>query len=167
MKLKKLFLALVSLAILSSCNMMKEDEDLTNCGLFVTFKYDYNLQHSDMFGDHVGGVTLYVFDSDGRYLRSYEDNDIPSMGMMLDGNYVHAMQILDLPAGKYRFIALANQKSYDATLSTLKVQNIAGLSLPLATTTRNLLSPSTARPVWVVLTRWSTTTLRWIPSGMV
>lgn len=118
MKLKKLFLALVSLAMLSSCNMMKEDEDLTNCGLFVTFKYDYNLQRSDMFGDHVGGVTLYVFDSDGRYLRSYEDNDIPSMGMMLDGNYVHAMQILDLPAGKYRFIALANQKSYDATLST-------------------------------------------------
>ena len=118
MKLKKLFLALVSLAMLSSCNMMKEDEDLTNCGLFVTFKYDYNLQRSDMFGDHVGGVTLYVFDSDGRYLRSYEDNNIPAMGMMLDGEYTHAMQILDLPAGKYRFIALANQKSYDATLAT-------------------------------------------------
>ncbi len=118
MKLKKLFLALVSLAMLSSCNMMKEDEDLTNCGLFVTFKYDYNLQRSDMFGDHVGGVTLYVFDSDGRYLRSYESNDIPSMGMMLDGEYVHAMQILDLPNGKYRFIALANQKSYEATLAT-------------------------------------------------
>ena len=118
MKLKKLFLALVSLAMLSSCNMMKEDEDLTSCGLFVTFKYDYNLQRSDMFGDHVGGVTLYVFDSDGRYLRSYEDNNIPSMGMMLDGEYTHAMQILDLPAGNYRFIALANQKSYDATLAT-------------------------------------------------
>jgi hypothetical protein len=71
-----------------------------------------------MFGDHVGGVTLYVFDSDGRYLRSYESNDIPSMGMMLDGEYVHAMQILDLPNGKYRFIALANQKSYEATLAT-------------------------------------------------
>ncbi|MCR5712916.1 MAG: FimB/Mfa2 family fimbrial subunit [Prevotella sp.] len=118
MKLNKLFLALVSIAMLSSCNMMKEDEDLTNCGLFVTFKYDYNLQRSDMFGDHVGGVTLYVFDSDGRYLRSYEDNNIPAMGMMLDGEYTHAMQILDLPAGKYRFIALANQKSYDATLAT-------------------------------------------------
>ena len=98
--------------------MMTEDEDTTNCGLFVTFKYDYNLQRSDMFGDHVGGVTLYVFDSDGRYLRSYESNDIPSMGMMLDGEYTHAMQILDLPAGKYRFIALANQKSYDETLTT-------------------------------------------------
>ncbi len=118
MKLNKLFLALVSLAMLSSCNMMKEDEDLTNCGLFVTFKYDYNLQRSDMFGDHVGGVTLYVFDSDGRFVRSYENNNIPSMGMMLDGEYTHAMQILDLPEGKYRFIALANQKSYDATLTT-------------------------------------------------
>ena len=118
MKLKNLFLALVSIAMLSSCEMMKEDEDLTNCGLFVTFKYDYNLQRADMFGDHVGGVTLYVFDSDGRFVRSYESNDIPSMGMMLDGEYVHAMQILDLPDGKYRFIALANQKSYEATLAT-------------------------------------------------
>ena len=76
MKLNRLFLALVSIAMLSSCEMMKEDEDLTNCGLFVTFKYDYNLQRADMFGDHVGGVTLYVFDSDGRYVRSYESNDI-------------------------------------------------------------------------------------------
>ncbi len=118
MKLKKLFIALVSVALFSNCSMMKEDEDLTNCGLFVTFKYDYNLQRADMFGDHVGGVTLYVFDSDGRFVRTYENNNVPSMGMMLDGTYTHAMQILDLPDGKYRFIALANQKSYDATLHT-------------------------------------------------
>ncbi len=118
MKLKKYLVALVSLATLSSCNMMTEDEDLTNCGLFVTFKYDYNLQRSDMFGDHVGGVTLYVFDSDGRFVRTYENNDIPSMSMMLDGTYTHAMQIMDLPEGKYRLIALANQKSYEATLAT-------------------------------------------------
>ena len=119
MKLKKLLIALVSLATLTSCDMMKEDEDLTDCGLFVTFKYDYNLQRADMFGDHVGGVTLYVFDSEGNFIRTYENNNIPSMGMMLDGQYTHAMQILDLPDGKYRFIALANQKSYDATLATV------------------------------------------------
>ena len=118
MKLKKYLVALVSLALLTGCDMMKEDEDTTNCGLFVTFKYDYNLQRSDMFGDHVGGVTLYVFDSDGRFVRTYENNNIPSMGMMLDGQYTHAMQIMDLPDGKYRLIALANQKSYEATLAT-------------------------------------------------
>jgi len=118
MKIKKLFLALVSLAMLSACGMMKEDEDTTNCGLFVCFKYDYNLQRSDMFPDHVGGVTLYVFDSDGRFVRSYEDNNIPAMGRMLKGEYVHCMQIMDLPDGKYRFVALANQKSYEQTLAT-------------------------------------------------
>lgn len=118
MKLKKLFLALVSIATLASCDMMKEDEDTTNCGLFVCFKYDYNLQRSDMFGDHVGGVTLYVFDSDGKFIRTYESNNIPSMGRMVEGNFTHCMQILDLPDGKYRFIALANQKSYEATLAT-------------------------------------------------
>ena len=118
MKLKNYLVALVSLAMLTGCDMMKEDEDLTNCGLFVTFKYDYNLQRADMFGDHVGGVTLYVFDSDGHFVRTYENNNIPSMGMMLDGQYTHAMQIMDLPEGQYRLIALANQKSYDATLAT-------------------------------------------------
>ena len=118
MKLKTLLVALISLATLTSCEMMKEEEDLTNCGLFVTFKYDYNLQRANMFGDHVGGVTLYVFDSEGCFVRSYEDNNIPQMGRMLDGNYVHCMQIQDLPEGKYRLIALANQKSYDATLQT-------------------------------------------------
>ena len=118
MKLKKYLIALVSLAMLTGCDMMTEDEDTTNCGLFVTFKYDYNLQRADQFGDHVGGVTLYVFDSDGRFVRTYENNQVPSMGMMLDGTYTHAMQIMDLPDGKYRFIALANQKSYEATLAT-------------------------------------------------
>ena len=118
MKLKNYLIALVSVALLSGCSMMKEAEDLTNCGLFVTFKYDYNLQRADMFGDHVGGVTLYVFDSEGRFVRNYENNLIPSMGMMLDGTYTHAMQIMDLPDGKYRLIALANQKGYEATLAT-------------------------------------------------
>lgn len=118
MKLKKYLVALVSLALFTSCSMMKDDEDTTNCGLFVTFKYDYNLQRADMFGDHVGGVTLYVFDSDGRFVRTYENNNIPSMGMMLNGTYTHAMQIMDLPDGKYRLIALANQKSYESTLAT-------------------------------------------------
>ena len=118
MKLTKLLLALVSVALFGSCDMMKEDEDTTNCGLFVTFKYDYNLQRADMFGDHVGGVTLYVFDSDGNFVRTYEDNNIPAMGHMFDGTFTHSMQIMDLPDGKYRFIALANQKSYEATLAT-------------------------------------------------
>lgn len=119
MKLKDLLLALVSLATLSGCDMMKEDVDDTYCGLFVNFKYDYNLQRADMFKDHVGGVTLYVFDSNGGFVRTYEANNIPQMGTLLyDGTYAYCMHITDLPDGSYRFIALASQKPYQETLVT-------------------------------------------------
>jgi hypothetical protein len=119
MKVRNLLLALVSIALLGSCNMMKEDADETYCGLFVNFKYDYNLQRADMFKDHVGGVTLYVFDSNGRYIKSYENNTVPLMGTLLyDGTYGSCMHITDLPDGDYRFIALANQKPYLETLGT-------------------------------------------------
>ena len=119
MKVRNLLFALVSIALLGSCDMMKEDVDETYCGLFVNFKYDYNLQRADMFEDHVGGVTLYVFDSEGRFIKSYENNNVPQMGMLLyDGTYGHCMHITDLPDGNYRFIALANQKPYQQTLAT-------------------------------------------------
>lgn len=119
MKVKNLLLALVSLATLYSCDMMKEDVDDTYCGLFVNFKYDYNLQRADMFKDHVGGVTLYVFDSNGGFIKTYEANNIPQMGILLyDGTYAYCMHITDLPNGSYRFIALANQKPYSETLGT-------------------------------------------------
>ena len=119
MNVKNLLLILFSIATLYSCDMMKEDVDDTYCGLFINFKYDYNLQRADMFKDHVGGVTLYVFDSDGHFIKTYEDNNIPQMGTLLyDGTYAYCMHITDLPDGDYRFIALANQRPYKETLTT-------------------------------------------------
>lgn len=119
MNVNKLLLILFSIATLYSCDMMKDDVDETYCGLFVNFKYDYNLQRADMFKDHVGGVTLFVFDSDGRFIKAYENNYIPQMGTLLyDGTYAYCMHITDLPDGNYRFIALANQKPYLETLAT-------------------------------------------------
>lgn len=119
MKLKNLLLALAAVATLAACDMMKEDGDDTYCAVFVNFKYDYNLQRADMFKDHVGGLTLYVFDSEGHFVRSYENNNIPAMGRPLrDGSYAYCMRIDDLPDGDYRFVALANQKPYDETLTT-------------------------------------------------
>ena len=37
-------------------------EDRSGCdrGVYLNFRYDYNLQRADMFSDHVGGVTVYV-----------------------------------------------------------------------------------------------------------
>ena len=59
-------------AMTTSCSMMQDDLDDCPTGLYLSFKYDYNLQRADMFNDHVGAVTVYVFDEEGRYVTKQE-----------------------------------------------------------------------------------------------
>ena len=54
-------LAVMAMASLASCDMMKQDLEDCPYGLYLQFKYDYNLQRADMFNDHVGAVDVYVF----------------------------------------------------------------------------------------------------------
>ncbi len=51
--------AAMTLTVVTSCNDMWH-QDYSDCpnGVYVKFKYDYNLQRADMFNDHVGQVTL-------------------------------------------------------------------------------------------------------------
>ena len=53
---------------LTACEYIHEDLEPCPMGLDLTFRYDYNLQRADMFSDHVGGVTVYLFDENGNYL---------------------------------------------------------------------------------------------------
>lgn len=111
--LKKLCTALLLLAacgMIASCNMM--EEDLSDCpqGLYITFKYDYNLERADMFNDHVGSVTLYIFDEDGNLVRTQEESNTPSAAPLKSRGY--AMHVEGLAPGKYKFIALAGQRPY-------------------------------------------------------
>ena len=64
--IQKSIVAMMAAMALSSCDMMTED--LSDCptGLYVNFVYDYNIQRADMFKDHVGGLTLYVYDESDR-----------------------------------------------------------------------------------------------------
>ena len=65
----KLGLWVISLwAMATSCTMMHQDLDGCPVGLYLTFAYDYNLERADMFNDHVGSVTVYVYDSTGHYV---------------------------------------------------------------------------------------------------
>ena len=64
---------LLSAAVLSSCSMMHEDRDDCPTGLYLSFRYNYNLERADMFGDHVGAVDVYVFDADGHYVTTLAD----------------------------------------------------------------------------------------------
>ncbi len=99
-------LALAALAP-ASCDMMRDD--LSDCptGLYVSFRYDYNLERADMFGDHVGDVTLYVYDSSGKLAGTYRETNSAYASPLARQGY--AMRITGLEPGEYRLIALAQQ----------------------------------------------------------
>lgn len=102
--------ALLAATAFTSCDMM--EEDLSDCayGLYVTFKYDYNLERADMFNDHVGSVTLYAFDEDGKLVMTQEESNAGGVAPLKDKTYT--MHVTTLNPGKYKFIALAGQRPY-------------------------------------------------------
>ncbi|MCM1313395.1 MAG: FimB/Mfa2 family fimbrial subunit [Bacteroides sp.] len=100
---------------MTGCDMMTTDMDDCPTGLYVSFKYDYNIPRSDMFRDHVGSVTLYVFDADGKFVRSYTEENNAAADYFPLTDYAYRMHITDLPDGEYKFVALANQKRYADT----------------------------------------------------
>ncbi len=104
------------LALLAGCSAMHTDRDDCPFGLYVTFKYDYNLQRADMFNAHVGEVTLYIFDEDGQFVRSQTDANTDDDQPLECPCY--KMHILGLPEGRYQFIALAGQNQYAQQLLT-------------------------------------------------
>lgn len=69
---------IVVAALFTSCDMMKEDRDDCPTGLYVNFVYDYNIQRADMFKDHVGSVTLYVFDESDKLVAQRTVNGASS-----------------------------------------------------------------------------------------
>lgn len=107
------FIVVASLMSLSACSMINDDLQPCPTGLDIRFVYDYNIDRANMFHDLVGGVTLYIFDEEGKYLTSREENNSDSASPLSDPGYrMH----LNLPAGKYQFVALAHPHSYDTHL---------------------------------------------------
>lgn len=100
---------------LSGCSLMHDDLEPCPSGVDLKFVYDYNIQRADMFPDHVGSVTVYVFDQNGRYITQQEDFNTAAERPLASHDYrMH----LDLAPGTYQFIALAHQKSVDECLAS-------------------------------------------------
>lgn len=95
---------------LSSCtDLIFDSQEGCERGVYINFKYDYNLQRADMFADHVGEVTVYVFDEQGNYVTSQTEANEEGYGPLKEKGYA---MFLNLPAGKYQFVALAQQRKY-------------------------------------------------------
>lgn len=111
----------MTLLLVTGCHDMWH-QDYSDCpyGVYVKFKYDYNLQRADMFPDHVGQVTLYVFDENGNYVTQQTETNSALSSPLKDPNYV--MHVENLQPGKYQFLALAGQNDYAEQLKTSRAK---------------------------------------------
>ena len=104
---------LLGLSVTSCTDLIFDDRDGCERGVYVNFVYDYNLHRSDLFADHVGEVTLYIFDEQGNYIDSRTEANDDEFQPLREYGY---NMYLDLPDGKYRFVALAHQRKSDDQL---------------------------------------------------
>lgn len=94
-----LLVALPAAVTFTSCESIYDDE-LEPCpqGLQVRFIYDYTLEGGNAFMEQVDCLTLYVYDSNGNYVRTVTETS----SVLADENY---RMTLDLPAGDYHLMA--------------------------------------------------------------
>ena len=125
----KLLKTLLFLSILLLTGCLKNDMDNCPYNLMLAFRY-YGNESVDQFSKMINGVTLYVFNDNGRLV------DIKN----LSRSSLEAQQgiNLKLEPGKYRFVCWGNAFaettfSGESTLSTLLLQHpnqASGLAIP-------------------------------------
>ena len=104
--IQKGFVAVLAALTLGSCDAIMEDRDDCPTGLYVNFVYDYNIQRADMLKDHVGGLTLYVYDESDRLVAS---KSMSKSQLSKYGNYMHFTEEELAPGHSYRLMAIAFQ----------------------------------------------------------
>lgn len=95
MKRISLYIFLAFILLLPGC--IKDDFSNCKSELLLTFRYTLNNQYVNLFDSEINRVTIYVFDSNGKYVDSFSEQ-----GSKLTNDYV--MRI-PLPKGKYSVIA--------------------------------------------------------------
>ena len=113
--IQRSLLAVVAAWALSSCDMMTDDLSGCPTGLYVNFVYDYNIQRADMFKDHVGGLTLYVYDESDRLVAQ---RTVSGSELSRYGYYIHFTEQELAPDHTYRLQAVALQKDWNTALLT-------------------------------------------------
>lgn len=109
-------LGILACCVLNSCDGLMHD-DLPPCdtGVYLHFVYDYNIQRADMFNDHVGGLVVFVYDENGKFISRQEAANSSLTQPLKHHDFAMNLQ---LQPGKYRFAAFAYQKGYSETLTS-------------------------------------------------
>lgn len=92
----------------------------------LRFCYDYNMKFTDLFADQVEDLSVYVFDWDGKYVRTFTDRG----ERLRDSEY---KLVLPLAPGYYRFVVWAGLEGGSFTPASLQpgISEESDLSLTL------------------------------------
>lgn len=96
MKRISIYILIVFMLLQQSCTCVKDDLAQFNSELLLRFRYTLNNKHVNLFGSDVKSVTIYIFDSNNKYVNNFSEQ-----GNKLTNDYVMHIQ---LPKGKYSAI---------------------------------------------------------------
>ena len=110
----------------SSCNDgLSIFDGQGDCGVYISFKYDYNLKKANAFANEVNSIALYVFD---------ENNTLVDYTTTADKDALSKEKFemhLQLAPGKYRLLAwggVMNEESFDiladAKIGETKIEEV-------------------------------------------
>lgn len=96
-----------------------------DCGVYISFKYDYNIKFANAFANEVNSVALYVFDEEETLIDQLTTTDKEALS---DDEFE---MVLQLDPGEYRLLAwggLMNEESFDllanAEIGKTKLQEL-------------------------------------------
>lgn len=96
-----------------------------DCGVYISFKYDYNIKFANAFANEVNSVALYVFDEEETLIDQLTTTDKEALS---DDKFE---MVLQLDPGEYRLLAwggLMNEESFDllanAEIGKTKLQEL-------------------------------------------
>ena len=99
-KLKTLAAIAASCLALASCDDLRDSYE--DCGVWLEFIFDHNMERGDSFGDGMETIDVLVFDADGKFYTSqYSTID------QLEGRKRMFIGDPDWPFGKYEVLTVA------------------------------------------------------------
>lgn len=130
-KTTKALLSRILLTILSAMSFWSCDaiyDDLSDCHMYIRFKYDYNMDKTDKFAEQCDKVEVFLFDADGVLVRTITDSgeNLKKAGYRIE---------IPIHSGDYTVMAWVGRKdSYDLTDMTVGTSTKDDLILRLRST---------------------------------
>lgn len=90
--------------LLLACERIKDNMD--DCGIYLEFLYDYNMEYTDAFATHISTVDVFVFDANETYLFSKHAR----REELIDGNSMFLGNDLDF--GQYKLLTIGGLTDY-------------------------------------------------------